>query len=130
MNMHTAPTITDLENNWQIVDWPAFTYIQSTDPEQAIIVDGGARHLGEKTPGVAVPFPTTRYGELHKHFGIGEDEAGNVYAYGKAVSVTSTHGPKQTLAAARIGSLVNFRGKTYRIRQTPNKNIALDPVTI
>ena len=83
-------------------------------------------YLVQLTPGVAIPFPTRRYGELHKHFGISDDENGNPVAYARAMSVTAGTRAKETLAAARIGGTVIYKGKRYTIRLTANHNIALD----
>ena len=122
-----TPTITNIGNGYEIIDWPAFTYLQATD-DAVICIDKGGRHLGEAVPGVAVPFATRNHGELHKHFGICEDKDGTVLAYAKGAMITSQARAKETLAAARIGSRVQYKGKVYAIRKTANDNIALDPV--
>jgi len=115
------PTVTECNDGFRLIDWPAVTYIESN--EQAICVDKGGRHLGEATPGVAVPFPTRNHGELHKNFGITEDENGHPVAYGKAASITSWSQPKETLAAVRIGGEVIYKGVTYTVVKEPNNNI-------
>jgi hypothetical protein len=119
------PTITDMGNGFRFIDWPAYTYIESTG-DQPICIDESGEHLGEKTPGVAIPFPTRRHGELHKHFGICEDDDGQPLAYGKGATLTSESRPKAFLAAARIGQTVIYKGNRYIIRQTANENIALE----
>jgi hypothetical protein len=123
-----TPTITDFDNGFRFVDYPAFTYIEATDKaDTPICIDKGGRHLGEAVPGVAVPFMTRRHGELHKHFGICEDEFGKPLAYGKGVCLTAEPRAKEILAAARIGQEVIYKGRRYVIRRTANDNIALDP---
>lgn len=118
----THPTISD-DGTIRMTTWPAFTYIERVDGSP-ISVDKGGRHLGEPSHGVAVPFPTRRHGELHKHFGICDTDEGPK-AYGKAVSLTSQQRPHDFLASARIGGLILYRGKQYRIERAPNDNITL-----
>lgn len=122
-----TPTITQLNDDFRLIDWPAVTYIEATG-DKPLCVDKGGRHLGKEVPGVAVPFPTRNHGELHKRFGIGEDEDGNVFAYGKGAMITSDRRAKEFLVAARIGQTVIYKGRRYTIRQEPNQNIALDLV--
>lgn len=124
--MTAHPTITNFSNGFRLIDWPAFTYIESTNPDVAICIDEGGRHLGQPVPGVAIPFPTRRYGEMHKHFGICEDEGGNPLAYGKGATISNMQSEKYTLAAARIGGIITYKGKRYAIRETANQNIAFD----
>lgn len=114
--------IIDFGNGFYGVDYPAFTYLHSNDPEKPICADKGGRHLGEATPGIAVAFPTRSHGMLHKHFGLGVydkddswgNKAGDVFAYGK-----------EMLAAAHLGDTIIFNGNRYRIERAPNDNISL-----
>lgn len=122
-------TVTDFDNGWAMIDYPAFSYITPTTDETIINVDKGGEHLGQRKPGVAVAFPTRNHGMLHKHFGIGtDDENGKVFTYGKATSITAAKREKQALAAVPLGGLVRYEGKVYRVRETANQNIALDLV--
>lgn len=119
------PTITDF-GNFRMIDWPAFTYIESNDSDvQPVCIDLGGRHLGEAVPGVAVAFPTRSHGMLHKHFGICEDDDGTPLAYGKGASITSSPRAKEMLAAAQLDQKVIYKGNTYQIKRTPNDNIEL-----
>lgn len=116
-----------------LIAYPAFQYIHATNSdEKPICVDKGAAHLGEREPGVSVPFATRSHGMMHKNFGIGfyeggdGGEAGQPFAYAKAVSITAEKSPCEVLAAANVGDTILLRGKRYTIRQTANNNIALD----
>ncbi len=107
----------------EIVSYPAFDYVHSTNPDSPICADKGGRHLGEMVPGIAVAFPTRTHGLMHKHFGICFDDDGTPLAYGKGTCLTSDETPKETLAAAHLGDPVLIKGKVYTIAQTPNDNI-------
>ena len=123
-----TPNILDLGHGVRVIEWPGVAYLESTDPEKPLCVDKGGRHLGETTPGVAVPFMSRSHGELHKHFGICEDENGHPLAYGKGASITATPRAKDWLVSARIGGTIVYKGKQYTIRRTANDNIAFDLV--
>ena len=111
-----------------LVDFPAFSYIHSADSTaKPLCADKGGRHLGEATPGVAVAFPTRNHGMLHKHFGIGKDEDGNVFAYGKGSSLTSHKRAKAWLVGALIGDTIRVFDREYIIEETSNQNIKLVP---
>lgn len=123
--------ILDFGNGFYGVDYPAFTYLHSNDEDKPICADKGGRHLGEAVPGIAVVFPTRTHGDMHKHFGIGfyegndGGEAGQPFAYGKGVSLTSHARAKEMLAAANLGDVILLAGKRYRIERAPNDNISL-----
>ena len=125
--------ILDFGNGFYGVDYPAFTYLHSNDPAKPICADKGGRHLGEATPGIAVVFPTRTHGDMHKHFGLGVydkddswgNKAGEVYAYGKGVSITSEKRAKEMLAAANLGDVILFNGTRYVIERASNDNIRL-----
>lgn len=122
----TYPIIKDL-GDFRVVEWPACSYIEATG-DTPVTIDNGGRHLGEPCPGVAVPFPTIRHGELHKHFGIVESGDGSPMAYGKGAVLTAESQPHEYLSAAKIGAKVSYKGNVYTIRETANQNIALEPV--
>lgn len=124
--MNIQAKITEFDNV-RIIAWPAFTYIERTDDE-AICVDQGGEHLGEPTPGISIPFPTQRYGDQHRNFGICEDENGFPLAYGKGATITSEKSAHRTLAAARIGGKILYKGKTYIVSEASNKNIEFEAV--
>jgi hypothetical protein len=126
--------IAALGDEFTMIDYPAFAYMHANNSEaKPIAADKGGRHLGQEVPGIAVPFPTRRYGMMHKHFGIGfyeggdGGEAGEPFAYGKGVSLTAQETPKEFLAAAFIGDKIQLAGKTYTIEKRANDNIALIP---
>jgi len=129
--------ITDFNNGFEMITYPAFTYLASTDDEaNPITVDKGGRHLGQATPGIAVAFETRNHGTMFKHFGLGVydkddswgNKAGEVYAYGKGASLTSDPRAHETLAAAYLGQKVRFNGKFYLIERASNDNITLTEV--
>lgn len=125
--------IIDFGNGITAVDYPAFTYLHSTNEDQPICADKGGRHLGEMVPGIAVVFPTRSHGDMHKHFGLGVydkddswgNKAGDVFAFGKGVSLTAEKRAKEMLAAANLGDTILFNGNKYRIERAPNDNIKL-----
>lgn len=127
--------IMPLGNGFEIVDYPAVSYIHSTDPEQPVCADKGGVHLGKREGGISVAFPTRTHGLIHKSFGLGVygkddnwgNKAGEVYAYSKCVSITAERTPKEFLAAAHLGDVVLFNGQRYVIERRSNDNIALVP---
>lgn len=132
-DLHFEGEILPVSDEFVMIDYPACSYLHAVG-DKPICADKGGRDLGEAGPGIAVPFPTRRYGMVHKHFGIGfyeggdGGEAGEPFAYAKGVSLTSGHTTKQWLAAALIGETIVLRGKTYQIAAAPNENITLIPV--
>ena len=125
--------IIDLGHGAEIVSYPAFDYMHSTDPDSPICADKGGEHLGERAPGIAVALPTRTHGMMHKHFGLGVydkddswgNKAGDVFAYGMGAVLTSHKRAKQWLAAAHLGDTILFNGKRYRIEPASNDNIGL-----
>lgn len=136
------PTAADFPNaniadcgNYVMINYPAYGYVHAANSEiHPLNADQGGDDLGKRTAGVAVPFPTRRYGMMHKHFGIGfykggdGGEAGQPFAYGKAVSISSGKSKWECLVAASIGGTILLNGKRYTVRQTANENIELDCV--
>ena len=109
----TGPEVTEFDNGYKMISWPAVTYIQPIDPETAMNVPANR---------LAVPFPTRRSGAMHKAFGVCMDE-GQPKAYGLAVSVSTVKCAPDLMPAQEIGGLVKIEGKLYRIERAPNDNI-------
>lgn len=119
--------------DYVMINYPAYGYAHAANSaERPLNADQGGESLRERTPGIAVPFPTRRYGMMHKHFGIGfykggdGGEAGQPYAYGKGAMLTSGKSKWECLVAANIGDTILLNDKQYTIRQTANENIELD----
>ena len=123
-DFRNANIITDLGDDFELIDYPAFSYIHATNSaEKPLTADRGGRHLGEAVPGVAVVFPTRTHGLQHKHFGICFDDDGHPLAYGKGVSLTAHKQVKAWLVGADLGDTIIINARRYTIHETPNQNI-------
>jgi hypothetical protein len=122
-----GPKVSEFECGIRMTVWPAFTYIECTDLESPIRIDEGMTVQSKKVPGVAVPFPARNYDELHKHFRVIEHEDGRVSAVALPVTISDTPEMHTSLAAARIGARVEFKGRVFRLREAPNRNLDLVP---
>jgi hypothetical protein len=116
--MNTAPIILEVRDT-KLTIWPAFVYLEYLDSTYV--------EIPEQPEGftLGVPFPTARYGDMHKNFGLLEDN-GELQAYGLASVLSDTPEPTKVIEAAQIGAIVSWRGDLYRIRKAANNNIEFE----